>query len=218
MTGAIQLERRFVSAFRAAGAQADAAPVLAQLRAAYEQPHRRYHTLEHIAHTLAWLDWTAGSAQRPHEIALALWFHDYVYDPLRRDNEAASAQAARQVLLEAGVEQEAIARIAEMIVATGEHIAQVGDAALLVDIDLAILGAAADDFARFEAQVREEYAMFDDATYARGRAHVLSKLAARRPLYATPVMAEELERRARQNLASAVARWQAASAGGVVPG
>jgi predicted metal-dependent HD superfamily phosphohydrolase len=213
MSGATEPAQRFAAAWSAAGAHADPAPVFAQLCAAYEQPHRHYHTLEHIAHALAWLDWTSGAAQRPHEIALALWFHDYVYDPLRKDNEPVSAQAARHALGGAGVPEAALARIEAMILATGTHVAQLGDGALLVDIDLAILGAPPEDFARFERQVRLEYGMFDDASYARGRGHVLTKLAARRPLYATPLMAEELEARARRNLAQAIARWHAALSG-----
>jgi predicted metal-dependent HD superfamily phosphohydrolase len=208
MTGADRLAQRFASAWLAAGAQTQPAPVFARLRTAYEQPHRHYHTLEHIAHALGWLDWNCGRAQRPHEIALALWYHDCVYDPLRKDNEAASAQLARRELLGASVARDAVERIEAMILATGEHAAAQDDTALLVDIDLAILGAAPEDFERFEQQVREEYRMFDDTTYARGRAHALSRLAARRPLYGTRFMSDELEERARKNLARALAHWQ----------
>ena len=93
--------------------------------------------------------------------------------------------------------------------ATREHAAGQGDAALLTDIDLSILGASTSDFERFERDVRAEYAMVDDTLYARARAHVLTRLAARTPLYTTPVIAGELTRRATVNLQGAIARWSA---------
>ncbi|MDT1091345.1 hypothetical protein RNM29_33455, partial [Pseudomonas aeruginosa] len=72
---------------------------------------------------------------------LALWTHDLVYDTPRQDNEAASAASTARGLAPAG---RAALRPAlrELIMATG-HQAPPGDAdaALVVDLDLAILAA-----------------------------------------------------------------------------
>ena len=208
MTNTQDLARRFERSWRALGASSDAGPVLARLFEAYRQPHRHYHTLEHIEHTLTWLDWAYSYAEEPHEIALALWFHDYAYDPRRLDNEAVSSQSARQELLGAGVAEARVARIVAMILATRGHEARRGDQALLIDIDLAILGASEERFARFEREVREEYRMFDELSYARGRAHALVKLALRDPVYATPLFAAELSAQAKLNLERALSHWQ----------
>ena len=48
------------------------------------------------------------------------------------------------------------------------------DEALLVDIDLAILGAAEERFAQYEAQIRAEYAWVDDALFRSRRREVLT--------------------------------------------
>jgi predicted metal-dependent HD superfamily phosphohydrolase len=199
---------RFERAYRELGAVDGAAAALLRLRAAYAEPHRHYHTLEHIEACVAWLDWTWASAQRPHEILLALAYHDAVYDPLAGDNEARSAEWARRDLSAAGVASDAVERIAALILATRDHASSERDAALLIDIDLSILGAPAHVYERFERAVRAEYAMFEDAVYALGRAAVLERLASRQPLYATPLIDAELGDRARANLACAIAHWR----------
>lgn len=90
-------------------------------------------------------------------VTLALWFHDVVCDPRGSDNERQSADFARAELGALEVPADACQRIAEHILATAKHSAH-GDGALVVDIDLAILGSREHDFARFEKQIRSEYA------------------------------------------------------------
>lgn len=208
----ISLAERFERAFRDLGAGAGASHAFEGLRAAYAEPQRHYHTLEHIEACVAWLDWTWASAQRPNEILLALFYHDAVYDPRAGDNEARSADWARRDLSAAGIASEVSERVAALILATRGHSASASepDVALLVDIDLAILGAPAHVYEGFERAVRAEYAMFDDAVYALGRAAVLERLASRRPLYTTPLIDAELGDRARGNLARAIAHWRGA--------
>jgi hypothetical protein len=67
-----QLRERFFRAARAAGAAEPSDGVFEELVARYREPHRRYHTLAHVDRCLAWLDWFSGSAERPHEVELAL--------------------------------------------------------------------------------------------------------------------------------------------------
>ena len=201
---------RFERAWHAVGAGEGAQRALQRLQAAYAQPHRHYHTLEHIEACLAWLDWTWASAQRPHEILLALWYHDAVYDPLASDNEAQSVTLMRSDLRAADAALDAIERVAALIMATREHSASASspDAALLVDIDLSILGAAPETFQRFERAIRAEYAAIEPRLYANGRAGVLKRLAARSPLYATELINSELSAQAMRNLQGAVERWE----------
>jgi len=54
--------------------------LLAQLLIAWREPQRHYHTLQHLEECLALFDTLRHTAQHPHEIELALWFHDAVYD------------------------------------------------------------------------------------------------------------------------------------------
>ena len=57
------------------------------LLARYSEPHRRYHTLQHLAECFAAFDEIADLAQHPADVELALWFHDAIYDTRRSDNE-----------------------------------------------------------------------------------------------------------------------------------
>ena len=62
------------------------------LVARYSEPHRRYHTLQHLAECFAAFDEIAHLAEHPADVELALWFHDAIYDTRRSDNEQRSAE------------------------------------------------------------------------------------------------------------------------------
>ena len=66
---------------------------LEELVRAYAEPHRHYHTLDHIADLLRLLE-KHGGVSDADAVKLAILFHDAVYDPARQDNEAASARLA----------------------------------------------------------------------------------------------------------------------------
>ena len=80
------------------------------------------------------------------------------------------------------------------------------DTAALLDADLAILGASAERYTRYAADVRREYAWVPDAEYRKGRAAVLEMFLARPRLYWHDVMYQEGEERARQNMRDELAR------------
>ncbi len=42
----------------------------------YTEPHRHYRTLQHLDECFAWMPPVTSLAVHPHEIELALWFHD----------------------------------------------------------------------------------------------------------------------------------------------
>ena len=172
----------------------------AELVQRYREPHRVYHGLAHAEACLAWLDWFTGHAERPAEAALALWFHDAVYEPRRHDNELQSAQLAVERLTAAGVAACQAGRVGELVRATGAHVAASGDGALVCGIDLAVLGAPRADYAEYARAVRREYAHVPDTAYRAGRRSFLKGLLARPEIYRQPLLARELERRARANL------------------
>jgi predicted metal-dependent HD superfamily phosphohydrolase len=201
------LRPRWARDWAALGAASDGQALGERLLAAWSEPHRHYHTLQHLAECLALLDQHRGLAERPAEVAMALWFHDAIYAPRARDNEAQSAAWAVRELRAAGVAADAIARIEALILVTAHTGVPVGaDAELLVDIDLAILGAEAPRYAEYDRQVRAEYRWVPGFLYRRGRRQVLADFAARRPLYRTPALRDALEARAAINLAGALAR------------
>lgn len=172
-----------------------------QLLQAYSEPQRHYHTLQHLAECLQLQSESAHLAQRPAEIAIALWFHDAVYDVKAHDNEARSADWAVTALQAAGVSAEVQARAHALIMAT-EHTAAplAGDAALLVDIDLAILAATPARFAEYEWQIRQEFAWVPEDVFVEKRRVVLQEFVARLNIYSTAFLHSKMESAARANL------------------
>jgi predicted metal-dependent HD superfamily phosphohydrolase len=199
------IDLEFLQAWRAVGARGEADACLEALRRAWREPQRHYHSLQHLSECLDLLRAHRDSAQRPDELVLALWFHDAVYAPRAKDNEQRSADWARQALDEAGADPATTARIHALILDTA-HAADPapGDPSLLVDIDLAILGAAPERFAEYERQVRAEYAWVPGFLYRYKRRQLLREFAKRDPLYRTPALRERLEEQARINLARAI--------------
>ena len=82
---------------------------------------------------------------------------------------------------------------------------QTRDEQVLVDVDLAILGAAPARFAEYELQIREEYAHVPGFLFRMKRRAILKSFLDRLAIYSTPLLREQLESRARINLATAIA-------------
>lgn len=195
-----RLRGRFADVLRRAGASGDGTAVFDELVARYGEARRHYHTLEHIDACLGWLDRFAGLAERPTEVALALWFHDVIYDPHAGDNEQRSADLARDRLVALGVPSESVDRVAVYILATQHHEAEQGDARLVVDIDLTILGSSRAVFDDFEQRIRREYAHVSDELFDAGRRAVLARFLDRPAIYRVAEIHERLEAAARENL------------------
>lgn len=191
------------------GAATASGGVLNQLVAAYSEPHRHYHTLQHLREGLALIEAAAPLARRPAEVEVAWWFHDAVYDPTRDDNESRSAEWARDSLLAGGVAAEAADRVAGLVLATrhlaGEATADDPDTRLLLDVDLSILGATPARFDEYGQQVRREFAHVDDEAWRTGRRRVLQSFLDRPRLYALDQFHDVYEPRARDNLRRALA-------------
>jgi len=203
------LEASWRRAWADAGVAVADAALLQRLLAAWREPQRCYHTLQHLAECVAAFAAARGLAQRPGEVELALWFHDAIYDVHRHDNEARSAAWARDALTASGAGVEAAARVHDLVLATRHAAAaETSDAKLLVDVDLGILGAPPERFAQYEAQIRDEYAWVDDATFRRRRREVLTGFLARPTIYATDHFRTLLETAARANLERSIAQLE----------
>jgi len=177
----------------------------AGLIAAYSEKHRAYHTLEHIAACFAHLDDVRGSAQRPHEIELALWFHDAIYKPLSGTNEEDSAKLAKRFLIENAAPSESIDRIVDLIIMTKDHLTpDTVDAKLMLDIDLSILGAPPQVYDRFEKDVRKEYKRVPAFIFRKKRKAILQSFLNRPRVYNSDHFFDRLEDQARENLDRAI--------------
>ena len=189
----MELRRRWVEAGGADGAFDDVV-------ARYAEPHRAYHTLQHVEHVVNKVD-ELGQGHDP-AVVLAAILHDVIYEPARDDNEARSADYARRVL--AG--HPAVDRIAVLIEATKAHDGPDGDEGLdaLLDADLSTF--ADDDDERNGDLIRREYAHVPEAAFRAGRRRILHEFLQREPLYRTALMRTRYEEQAKANIRRAIAR------------
>lgn len=167
---------------------------------------RAYHNLTHLEEMLTHLDRHGAQTIRdPAIFAMALVYHDIVYKPTRKDNEARSAEAADKVLRQADTPLPAdrIERCSELIMATRAHLPSPtddGDEALLIDLDLAVLAREPEAYKTYAAAVRREYWMIPGFVYRDGRKKALTSLLDREHLYHTELGREHYEPQARTNL------------------
>lgn len=171
------------------------ADLLLELTRRYLEPHRHYHGIEHIAGMLH-----AGRSVGMDDVqVMAVWFHDAIYDPRSRTNEAASAQLAEQRLLAAGWARADAARVAAIVRDTEHHRPTVAGAEVVLDLDLMSLAAPWPEFVRNTARIRAEYAHVADADFAAGRATFFATMLRRDRLFWSP-FGSQFEAAARANL------------------
>lgn len=177
-----------------------------QLLAAYDDPKRHYHSRRHLRDSLRRFQAVRELAREPLLVELAIWFHDAVYRGSRADNEEQSARWARRCLVESGADTELAEKVADLVRATQHDTpAPEGDASVLCDVDLAILGATRRWYDEYEQAVRAEYSWVPEVLYRKGRAKILRSLLDRESIYSTKPFSRRLERRARANLARSLA-------------
>jgi predicted metal-dependent HD superfamily phosphohydrolase len=140
-------------------------------------------------------------------LTYAIWWHDAVYDPTAKDNEARSAEMAKEDLREMGVSIHAREEVARLILLTAGHQVEAEDrlGEILVSIDLSILGAAPDAYDTYARDVRAEYAHVPEAAWRAGRPAVLRHFLEAEFIYADPMFRARLEAQARENLAREIA-------------
>ncbi len=175
--------------------------LLTELTGCYSEPHRHYHTLDHLDACLRHLASVRDKLERPHEVALALWFHDAIYEIGASDNESRSAKWARQALLAAGGDADAADRIhAAIMVTRHDQPPQTADQQLLLDVDLAILGASPAVFDAYERQIMQEYQSVPSAAFRSNRRRILQGFLNRPRIYHSAAFLATREAQARANL------------------
>ncbi|MEM7126123.1 MAG: N-methyl-D-aspartate receptor NMDAR2C subunit [Chloroflexota bacterium] len=177
----------------------------------YGEERRAYHTLEHIEACFAIFDQVRELAQDPLAVEAAIWFHDVIYQIGATDNEWQSAvwaanqlKAATAVLLTSNslcVNHAFIQKVYDLICATDhKSIPADGDSRLLVDIDLAGLGASSEAYSRYSQQIRQEFQTVPWEEYAQGRTLLLQGFLNRSTIYVTEYFHQQYEEQARANI------------------
>jgi predicted metal-dependent HD superfamily phosphohydrolase len=191
-----------------AGRKGGANATIDSLLGRHREPHRRYHTATHVMWVLRHVDEIIDDPRTPtvdaDVVRAAALFHDIVYDPRSTTNEADSSVLAVEAVCSLGWTDARTEAVRILIQATAGHKPPAGplhDAAtVLLDADLAVLGAAPADYLTYVEGVRAEYSFVDDAGWRSGRGTVLQTLLDHDPLFATAHMHAAREAAARANL------------------
>ncbi len=142
------------------------------LTAAYTEHHRRYHTLEHIAHMF--------NAARDHDIKLspaqiqAIWWHDVVYIPGSKTNEEDSVALMRKhCAIDSATE-----KASQIIMDTKNHVPSSAESAVVCDLDMFGFVENIQKHSSINAQIEEEFMLggisLDE--YREGRTKFLNEL------------------------------------------
>ena len=183
----------------------------AAIEAAYATPPRAYHHSGHVQDVMRHYDCVAAGPgwKHPAEVYLAVLYHDAIYQPGRSDNEARSAELAREHIARwlSGVDA---ARVAALIELTSRHGRFAPDevdedAALFLDCDMAILGAEPAVFDAYDRGIAAEYrGHVPGWLYKLNRRRFLKGLLARERIYLSDFFHARLDVQARRNLRRAI--------------
>ena len=185
----------------------DVAPTLAEsafdeVATHYRSPGRYYHTLDHILEVLRTTEQLSDFMSNPNAIRLAAWLHDVIYNSRASDNEEHSAAFARELCRTLNISSGP--HVEELILKTKSHDAgEDPDAKVLLDADLAVLGANESVYQLYAANIRREYEWVPEQEYRVGRMHVLERFLARPHIFH---FLKSLELVARRNIAEEIDR------------
>ena len=182
------------------GARGDALAAGRQVLRCYEQPHRRYHNLRHLAECIELADEVADQLADADAARCALYFHDAVYTVGAADNEVRSAEMARRMLMDLGLPDRRGGLIERLIQCTDHRTPPFSsDARYVVDIDLSILGQPADRYTEYAEAIQAEAALPPEE-FRQRRVEFLRNMLARPRLFFTETFAARFEAAARANM------------------
>ncbi|WP_438710442.1 HD domain-containing protein [Aquimarina muelleri] len=159
--------------------------------------HNLYH-LENLYHNLLEIK----TRIKNWDIALfALFYHDYIYNVLKQDNEEQSAKKAEKILNTLKIEKKDITLCSKIIIATkGHNISKNSDINYFTDADLSILGNDWKTYEEYYKNVRKEYKYYPDFVYNKGRIKVLHHFINMPTIFKTSHFYNKFEVQAKENL------------------
>ena len=186
-------------------------PQWAALVDAYASPPRAYHNIQHVFAVMQHFDAVAAQDlwRDPAAAFMAVLYHDAIYEPGASDNEARSAELAREHLQRwhPGVDAARVVQLIELTARHGQLSAQDADdeAALFLDCDMAILGADAASFSAYDRAIAAEYrGIVPPWLFRLNRRRFLKALQGRERIFLSDFFHEQLDASARVNLRRAI--------------
>ncbi|MCG2611605.1 hypothetical protein LZZ90_08805 [Flavobacterium sp. SM15] len=170
-----------------------------ELEKAYSHKSRQYHNLTHLKEMIICFEEYRNQLQCPDEVLYAIFYHDYVYNSSRKDNEAKSAELAVSLLPEHSTVNKD--RIYKLIMVTKDHLCHDNeDEKWLIDFDLKILSKEWEDYMIYYKQIRKEYSIYPDFMYNPGRKKALQHFLENKNIYQTETFKNLYEQQAIANI------------------
>jgi predicted metal-dependent HD superfamily phosphohydrolase len=167
----------------------------------YSGKKRYYHTLEHLENLLKHLNAVKEQINDWNTILFTMYYHDIIYNPLKKNDEEKSAELAETRMRTIGAPQSMIEKCKNQILATKKHlVSPESDTNYFTDADLSILGRSWDIYKIYAQNVRKEYSVYPDFVYNPGRKKVLAHFLQMERIYKTDYFFEKFEKQAKQNL------------------
>ena len=198
----MELEARFRQIVRAWSQDTDQINIQWQeLQKHYKEDFRAYHNLSHLTELFRYFDLHIAALERPNEVAYAIFYHDIIYSIYSKRNELYSAELAIEYLQKLKVDDVAIERIFNLIMATKNHLPNGNpDANWMIDFDLGILGQPWEVYENYIKNIRQEYSLVPDFLFHKGRKKVLLHFLDKKRIYQTETFYATQEAIARENL------------------
>jgi predicted metal-dependent HD superfamily phosphohydrolase len=172
-----------------------------EVKNAYMQSHRYYHTLSHLSFMYDELKKCASEIDDIDAMIFALFYHDIIYNPQKGDNEEKSASLATDRLSQLNTPSEFSTQVSTMILKTKNHEeAESADGNLFLDADLAVLGTEKSKYQAYAKSIRKEYSVYPDFLYKPGRLKVIEHFLKMPVIFKTPSFRKNFEIQARFNL------------------
>ena len=168
---------------------------------AYNEPHRHYHTMNHVYSCLNLLDGLPVAGENKDMLEFAIWFHDLIYNVASQTNEQESATLAYDWLENRNVSY--AQEIKRMIELSADYVngQPVNEAEKIFhDLDLAILGSPKVTYEEYATNIRKEYKHMSDEEFDKGRASFITKIIEKEIIFQTEAFQDLFEETARQNM------------------
>lgn len=174
-----------------------------EIKNQYSQKSRYYHNLSHIHNMLLKAEDFKNEIYDFDVLKLTIWYHDIIYKSTKKDNEEKSVVFAKKRLKSLNFDEKRIKIVQNLIISTKKHeliLHDNSDNALLLDLDLSILGSSWESYKKYIQNIRKEYKIYPNFMYNPGRKKVLEHFLKRESLYFTDSFKNEYEIQARENL------------------
>ena len=170
-------------------------PLYKDLLLNYTSKDRHYHNLEHIRSIFKALD----GIELSDALEFAIFYHDIIYDVESNKNEELSALFCKNALRKLDVSNDIISKAIKIILDTKRHIPSINDSKYMIDADIFYFSFEKDKYLETTKLIRQEYKIYDDKTYTKGRVEFLKSLLSKEVIYYTKEF-RKYEKKARENM------------------